>query len=82
MKINAEKLIGSVSICNKGRIGVIKKVRCSNHGYLWEGVGLYDKKRWRSKCPIPIPIAWSIEDYTEHQKKWKEARTIMKKKGN
>jgi len=75
---DAEKLIGSVAICNIGRIGLIKKVRCTNDGYLWEGVGLFDKKRWRSKCPVPI--AWSMEDYTKHEKTWKDFRSTIKRK--
>jgi len=81
MEFQAEKLIGSVAICNLGRIGVITRVKCLNDGYyLWEGVGLYDKKRWRSKCPLPI--AWSMEDYTKHQKEWKEIHRDKKQKGS
>jgi len=73
MLLSPEKLVGTVCICNKGRIGLIKKVRKTRRGYVWEGTGLYDtddcnKINWSSVNPLPI--AWSLEDYNQARKMW------------
>ena len=67
---NPEKLIGTVSICNRGRIGLIKKVSKTKRGYIWEGIGLYDSHPWQSKNPLPI--AWSLDDYKQAKEMWIE----------
>ena len=68
MLLSPEKLIGTVAICNSGKIGLIKKVRKTRKGYIWEGTGLYDNSRWSSSKPLPI--AWSLDDYNQAKEMW------------
>ena len=68
MLLSPEKLIGTVAICNHGRIGLIKKVKKNRRGYVWEGIGLYDTNPWSSSKPLPI--AWSLDDYNQAKEMW------------
>ena len=76
MLFSPEKLIGTVAICNKGRIALIRSVRRhkGGKGYIWEGTGLYENDinendiNWSSSNPLPI--AWSLDDYNQAREMW------------
>lgn len=61
------KNAGKVAVCGNGRVGIIKKLRSNKTGTYYEGVGVFDNKRWISRHPVIV--AKSLKDFNKKKVK-------------